>query len=48
MPMGFHDDNYTEPAVSVAPEYAGRWIAAFAPVGDTGFIVVVQQRFEDA
>ena len=42
------DDNYLDPVSSVAREYAGRWIAGFAPVGNTGFIVVVQQRFEDA
>lgn len=42
------DDNYLDPVSSVAKEYAGRWIAGFAPVGNTGFVVVVQQRFEDA
>jgi hypothetical protein len=42
------DDNYIDPVSSVAKEYAGRWIAGFAPVGNTGFVVVVQQRFEDA
>ncbi len=42
------DDNYLDPVASVAKEYAGRWIAGFAPVGNTGFVVVVQQRFEDA
>jgi hypothetical protein len=42
------DDNYLDPVSSVAREYAGRWIAGFAPVGNTGFVVVVQQRFEDA
>ncbi len=42
------DDNYIDPVSSVANEYAGRWIAGFAPVGNTGFVVVVQQRFDDA
>ncbi len=42
------DDNYIDPVSSVAKEYAGRWIAGFAPVGNTGFVVVVQQRFADA
>lgn len=42
------DDNYLDPVSSVVKEYAGRWIAGFAPVGNTGFVVVVQQRFEDA
>ena len=47
-PLIFHDDNYADPVASVANEYVGRWIAGFAPVGNTGFVVVVQQRFEDA
>jgi hypothetical protein len=42
------DDNYIDPVAAVAKEYAGRWIAGFAPVGNTGFFVIVQQRFEDA
>jgi serine/threonine-protein kinase len=42
------DDHYIDPVSSVAREYRGRWIAAFAPVGNTGFGVIVQQRFEDA
>jgi len=44
----FQDDQYIDPVSSVAREYRGRWIAGFAPVGNTGFGVVVQQRFEDA
>jgi serine/threonine-protein kinase len=42
------EDNYRDPVSAVAPEYAGRWIAGFAPVGNTRFIVIAQQRFEDA
>ena len=42
------DDNYVDPVGSVAPEYRGRWIAASAPVGNTGFFVIVQQFHEDA
>jgi hypothetical protein len=42
------DDNYVDPVASAAPEFAGRWIAGFAPVGNTGLFVVVRQRFEDA
>lgn len=42
------EDNYLDPVASVAKEYAGRWIAGFAPVGNTGFVVIVQQRFADA
>jgi len=44
----YQDDNYIDPVSSVAPEYGGRWILGCAPVGNTGFGVVVQQRFEDA
>jgi eukaryotic-like serine/threonine-protein kinase len=43
-----HDDAYRDPVAAVTPEYRGRWIAGFAPVGSTGFLVVVQQRFEEA
>jgi eukaryotic-like serine/threonine-protein kinase len=42
------DANYLDPVSAVAKEYSGRWIAGFAPVGNTGFVVIVQQRFEDA
>jgi hypothetical protein len=42
------DDNYRDPVAAVVKAYTGRWIAGFAPVGNTGFVVVVQQRFEDA
>ncbi len=37
-----------DPVGSVVDEYRGRWIAGFAPVGSTGFVVIVQQRFADA
>jgi serine/threonine-protein kinase len=37
-------DDYEDPVGVIYPEYAGRWIAAFAPVRDTEFRVVVQQR----
>jgi serine/threonine-protein kinase len=46
--VAIRDDNYRDPVAKVVEDYAGRWIAGFAPVGNTGFIVVVQQRFEDA
>ena len=42
------EDDYRDAVAAVDQNYAGRWIAGFAPVGNTGFIVVVQQRFEDA
>jgi serine/threonine-protein kinase len=42
------DDDYRDPVAAVDKTYEGRWIAGFAPVGNTGFVVVVQQRFDDA
>jgi len=41
-------DDYADSVGSYFPEYQGRWIAAFAPIGNTGFFVIVQQRFDDA
>jgi serine/threonine-protein kinase len=37
-------DDYEDPVGALQSEYAGRWIAGFAPVRDTEFRVVVQQR----
>jgi len=42
------DDSYVDPVGSVHKDYQGRWIAGFAPVGNTGFVVIVQQRYEEA
>ena len=39
--------DYRDPVASADQDYEGRWIAGFAPVGNTGFVVIVQQRFED-
>jgi hypothetical protein len=36
--------NYRDPV----PGCAGRWLAGSAPVGNTGYVVIVQQRYEDA
>jgi hypothetical protein len=30
------------------PGFEGRWLAGFAPVGDTGFVVIVQTRHDAA
>jgi serine/threonine-protein kinase len=35
-------DDYRDPAAERHPEFAGRWIAGFAPVGNTGIVVIVQ------
>jgi serine/threonine-protein kinase len=41
-------DAYEDPAAQHNPTFAGRWLAAFAPVGNTGFVVVFQTRAEEA
>jgi hypothetical protein len=38
------DNAYRDPV----PGYEGRWLAGFMPVGDTGFVVIVQSRYEAA
>jgi hypothetical protein len=35
-------DSHVDPAAATHPEYKGRWLAGFAPVGKTGFVVIVQ------
>jgi hypothetical protein len=42
------DNDYRDPVAARDPIYAGRWLAGFAPVGNTEFVVVVQQRFDQA
>lgn len=42
------DDNFTDPLATSRPEYAGRWLAGSAPVGNTELVVLVAQRYEDA
>lgn len=39
-------DDYRDPAAERHPWYAGRWIAGFAPVGNTGFVVIVQTPYD--
>ncbi len=41
------DDFYVDPMSTRDSRYAGRWLAAFAPVGNTDLIVVVQQRYDE-
>jgi hypothetical protein len=38
------DENYADPVAATHPDYAGRWLAGFAPVEGTELIVLVQQR----
>ena len=44
-------ENYHDPVVSlsaeVAEKYGGRWVAGFAPVENSEFIVVVQRRYSE-
>ncbi|HYP88416.1 MAG TPA: hypothetical protein VEQ59_09685, partial [Polyangiaceae bacterium] len=40
-------EDYRDPAASRYPAYAGSWLAGFAPVGNTGFVAVVQTRESD-
>jgi hypothetical protein len=42
------DDDYRDPVAEKYPRYAGRWLAGFSPVADTGLVVLAQQRYEGA
>ncbi len=46
-PEAAMDPNYEDPVAVRDPRYAGRWLAGFAPVGNTEFVVIVQQRYDD-
>jgi hypothetical protein len=43
-PEPIPDDAHRDPV----PGFEGRWLAGFAPVGDTGFVVIVQTRYDAA
>jgi hypothetical protein len=43
-PEPITDDAHRDPV----PGFEGRWLAGFAPVGDTGFVVIVQTRHDAA
>jgi hypothetical protein len=43
-PEPITDDAHRDPV----PGFGGRWLAGFAPVGDTGFVVIVQTRHDVA
>ncbi|MDZ4689583.1 MAG: serine/threonine protein kinase [Planctomycetaceae bacterium] len=39
-----HTDRYADPIARLAPtEYGGEWLAAFVPIGSTGWVAVVQE-----
>jgi eukaryotic-like serine/threonine-protein kinase len=42
------DDDYADPVGINHTEYAGRWLAGFAPVPDTELVVLVQQPYEQS
>jgi hypothetical protein len=42
------DAFYHDPFADREDRFTGRWLAGFAPVGNTGYAVVVQQRYDDA
>jgi hypothetical protein len=42
------EDAFTDPLAEVRPEYAGKWLAGSAPVGNTELVVLVEERYEDA
>jgi serine/threonine-protein kinase len=41
-------DDYEDPVAVRHADYGGRWLAGFAPVGNTEFVVIVQQRYDEA
>jgi hypothetical protein len=40
--------DYEDPVRIPHPDYQGRWLAGFAPVGNTELVVIVQQRYDEA
>jgi hypothetical protein len=42
------DRHYRDPMASQDARYQGRWLAGFAPVGNTEFVIIVQQRYDEA
>jgi serine/threonine-protein kinase len=42
----YKNAGYEDPYRERDASYSGRWLAGYAPVGNTGFVVIVQQRDE--
>ena len=40
--------SYLDPIAERLPQYAGRWLAGVAPVGNPETAVIVQQRYDQA
>ena len=36
--------NYIDPIADIDPQYAGAWLAAFGPIGEYGWIAIVQEH----
>jgi tRNA A-37 threonylcarbamoyl transferase component Bud32 len=47
-PVQAINDNYQDPLGMTYPDYRGRWLAGFAPVGNTELGVIIQQRYDEA
>jgi serine/threonine protein kinase len=43
-PDDYQDEDYHDPVACQESSLSGRWLAGFAPVGNTEFAVIVQQR----
>jgi serine/threonine-protein kinase len=41
------DPDYRDPLAEHNTRYQGRWLAGFAPVGNTELVVIVQQRYDE-
>lgn len=41
------NEDYRDPCEVLGPAWSGRWLAGFAPVGNTECLVIVQQRYSD-
>jgi hypothetical protein len=46
-PEEYRDEDYQDPVAGQDGALAGRWLAGFAPVGNSEFVVIVQQRYDD-
>lgn len=45
---GLHVADYRDPTAAPDNEFHGEWLAAFSPVGDTGWFAIVQERKQQA
>lgn len=45
---GDRDPSYDDPVARIDPRFTGPWLAAFAPVGDNGWVAIVQEKRDEA